>query len=85
MCSSIILQSKIRRVYFSCEDRKAGALINNYKLALNAKNMNKVNVYYGFKEQKFVKLIKNFLKIKDNYFITLHPISFLKYLFSQTT
>ncbi len=64
MCSSIILQSKIRRVYFSCEDRKAGALINNYKLALNAKNMNKVNVYYGFKEQKFVKLIKNFFKNK---------------------
>ena len=64
MCSSIILQSKIRRVYFSCEDRKTGALINNYKLALNAKYMNKVNVYYGFKEEKFAKLIKGFFKNK---------------------
>ena len=64
MCSSIILQSKIRRVYISCEDRKTGALINNYKLELNTKYMNKVNVYYGFKEQKFEKLIKNFFKNK---------------------
>ena len=62
-----------------------GALINNYKLAFNAKYMNKVNVYYGFKEQKFAKLFKIFSKIEDNYFIALHPISLLKYLFSQTT
>ena len=64
MCSSIILQSKIRRVYFSCEDKKTGALINTYKLALNTKHMNKVNVYYGFKEEKFSKLIKSFFKNK---------------------
>ena len=64
MCSSIILQSKIRRVYFSCEDKKVGALINNYKLAFNKKFINKINVYYGFKEEKFSKLIKNFFKNK---------------------
>ena len=43
---------------------KTGALINNYKLALNAKHMNKVDVYYGFKEEKFAKLIKNFFTNK---------------------
>tara|TARA_B100000963_G_scaffold354623_1_gene371462 strand:- start:38 stop:520 length:483 start_codon:yes stop_codon:yes gene_type:complete len=64
MCSSIILQSKLRRVYFSCEEKKTGALINNYKLALNTKNLSKIDVYYGFKEEKFSKLIKNFFKNK---------------------
>ena len=32
MCSSVIFQSKIRRVYFATDDKKNGALINNYKL-----------------------------------------------------
>ena len=32
MCSSIILQSKIARIYFAVEEKKMGALINNHKL-----------------------------------------------------
>tara|TARA_A100001015_G_scaffold299056_1_gene382618 strand:+ start:3455 stop:3937 length:483 start_codon:yes stop_codon:yes gene_type:complete len=64
MCSSIILQSKIRRVYFSCEEKKMGALINNHKLALSKNNRKKISVYYGFSESRFSKLIQSFFKEK---------------------
>ena len=64
MCSSTILQSKIRRVYFSCEDKKTGALVNNHKLAFDVKNQKKINVYYGFNEERFSKLLKRFFKKK---------------------
>ena len=37
MCSSIIFHSKIRRVYFSIEEKKMGATVNNFKLGLNSK------------------------------------------------
>tara|TARA_B100000963_G_scaffold357780_1_gene380785 strand:+ start:4496 stop:4978 length:483 start_codon:yes stop_codon:yes gene_type:complete len=64
MCSSIILQSKIRRIYFSCEDKKTGALINNHQLAFDVKNQKKISVYYGFREEKFSLLLKKFFKKK---------------------
>jgi len=60
MCSSIIIHSKIRRVYFALEEKKMGALVNNYKLALNNNISKKIKVYYGFSEEKFSKLLKNF-------------------------
>ncbi len=64
MCASVIYQSKIRRVYFALEDKKNGALINNYKLSFK-KNLNhKLDIYYGFEEKKFSELLKNFFKKK---------------------
>ena len=62
MCSSIILHAKIRRVYFALEEKKMGALVNNYKLAFNNDISKKIKVYYGFSEDKFSKLLKNFFK-----------------------
>tara|TARA_B100000575_G_scaffold269500_1_gene249222 strand:- start:1267 stop:1749 length:483 start_codon:yes stop_codon:yes gene_type:complete len=64
MCSATILKSKIRRVYFCCEEKKTGALINNQKLALDKKNSKKINVYYGFYESRFSKLLKTFFAKK---------------------
>ena len=62
MCSSVIFQSKIRRVYFATDDKKNGALISNYKLGLK-KNLNhRIDIYYGFQEEKFSKLLKKFFK-----------------------
>ena len=62
MCTAVIFQSKIRRVYFATDDKKNGALVNNYKLAFR-KNLNhKIDIYYGFQEEKFSKLLKNFFK-----------------------
>ena len=64
MCSSVIFQSKIRRVYFATDDKKNGALINNYKLGLK-KNLNhRIDIYYGFQEEKFSNLLKKFFKKK---------------------
>ena len=64
MCSSVIFASKIRRVYFAIEDKKIGAMVNNYKLALGKHINHKIDVYYGFCEKKFSKLISNFFKKK---------------------
>jgi len=64
MCSAVILQSKIRRIYFAIEEKKSGALINNHKLAFDLKTSKKIKVYYGFSEDKFSKLLKDFFKIK---------------------
>ena len=62
MCTAVIFHSKIRRVYFATDDKKNGALVNNYKLGLK-KNLNhKIDIYYGFQEEKFSKLLKNFFK-----------------------
>ena len=64
MCSSVIYQSKIRRVYFATDDKKNGALINNYKLGFK-KNLNhRIDIYYGFEEEKFSNLLKKFFKKK---------------------
>ena len=64
MCSSIILQSKISRIYFAVEEKKMGALVNNNKLAFDSKFGKKIKVYYGFSEDKFSSLLKNFFKKK---------------------
>lgn len=64
MCSSIILQSKISRIYFAVEEKKMGALINNNKLAFHSKFGKKIKVYYGFSEERFLSLLKSFFKNK---------------------
>ncbi|MBL6758209.1 MAG: nucleoside deaminase [Pelagibacteraceae bacterium] len=64
MCSSIIFHSKIRRVYFSIEEKKMGAMVNNFKLGLNSKFNCKTKIYYGFDEERFSKLLKDFFKGK---------------------
>lgn len=64
MCSSIIFHSKLRRVYFAVEEKKMGAMVNNLKLGLNSKLSYKTKIYYGFDEERFSKLLKDFFKDK---------------------
>lgn len=62
MCTSAISFSRIRRVYFCLEDKKSGGFINGPKL-IYSKNLHyKPKFYYGFKENIFLDLMKNFLK-----------------------
>lgn len=64
MCSSVILHSKIRRIYFAVEEKKMGALVNNNKLAFDSQVSKKIKVYYGFSEARFLSLLKDFFKRK---------------------
>lgn len=64
MCTSAISFSRIRRVYFCLEDKKSGGFINGPKL-IYSKNLHyKPKFYYGFKENIFLDLMKNFFKKK---------------------
>ncbi|NCU53561.1 MAG: nucleoside deaminase, partial [Candidatus Fonsibacter lacus] len=66
MCASAISFSRIRRVYFCLEDKKSGGFINGPKL-IYSKNLHyKPKFYYGFKENIFLDLMKNFFKKKRN-------------------
>ena len=64
MCTSAISISRIRRVYFCLEDKKSGGFINGPKLIYSKNLHHKPKFYYGFKENVFLNLMKNFFKKK---------------------
>jgi tRNA(Arg) A34 adenosine deaminase TadA len=66
MCTSAISLSRIRRVYFCLEDKKTGGFINGPKLIYSNNLHHKPKFYYGFKENIFLNLMKNFFKKKRN-------------------
>ena len=66
MCTSAISISRIRRVYFCLEDKKSGGFINGPKLIYSKNLHHKPKFYYGFKENFFLNLMKNFFKKKRN-------------------
>ena len=66
MCTSAISISRIRRVYFCLEDKKSGGFINGPKLIYSKNLHHKPKFYYGFKENIFLNLMKNFFKKKRN-------------------
>jgi tRNA(Arg) A34 adenosine deaminase TadA len=66
MCTSAISLSRIRRVYFCLEDKKSGGFINGPKLIYSNNLYHKPKFYYGFKENIFLNLMKNFFKKKRN-------------------
>ncbi len=66
MCTSAISVSRIRRVYFCLEDKKSGGFINGPKLIYSNNLHHKPKFYYGFKENIFLNLMKNFFKKKRN-------------------
>ena len=66
MCASAISISRIRRVYFCLEDKKSGGFINGPKLIYSNNLHHKPKFYYGFKENVFLNLMKNFFKKKRN-------------------
>ena len=66
MCTTAISLSRIRRVYFCLEDKKSGGFINGPKLIYSNNLHHKPKFYYGFKENIFLNLMKNFFKKKRN-------------------
>lgn len=60
MCSAVIINSRLRRLYFAAEDKKNGSFINNQKLAFDKNIKKKPKIYYGFFEDKFSKILKKF-------------------------
>ncbi len=62
MCASIIKQTRIRRLYYSAEDKKGGAVDNGVKILSNCKTKAKLEVYSGFSANKSEKLLKDFFK-----------------------
>ena len=66
MCASAISISRIRRVYFCLEDKKSGGFINGPKLIYSNNLHHKPKFYYGFKENIFSDLMKDFFKKKRN-------------------
>jgi tRNA(Arg) A34 adenosine deaminase TadA len=66
MCTSAISISRLRRVYFCLEDKKSGGFINGPKLIYSKNLHHKPKFYYGFKENVFLNLMKNFFKKKRN-------------------
>jgi len=66
MCTSAISLSRIRRVYFCLEDKKSGGFINGPKLIYSNNLHHKPKFYYGFKENIFLNLMKNFFEKKRN-------------------
>ena len=66
MCTSAISLSRIRRVYFCLEDKKSGGFINGPKLIYSNNLHHKPKFYYGFKENIFLNLMKNFFNKKRN-------------------
>ena len=62
MCASAIEQSRIKRLYFGCEDHKKGSVNNGAKI-FNQKSCNhNPEIYDGIKEQECSNLLKEFFK-----------------------
>ena len=60
MCASAIQNSRIKRLYFGCNDEKSGAVNSGAKI-FNQKNCNhKPEIYDGIRESECSLLIKNF-------------------------
>ena len=60
MCASAIQNTRIKRLYFGCNDEKSGAVNNGAKI-FNQKNCNhKPEIYDGIKESECSFLIKHF-------------------------
>lgn len=59
MCTGAIIQSRIKKIYFSTANEKFGELLNQVK---NKKN--KIDINMGLYEEKSVELLKKFFKNK---------------------
>ncbi len=62
MCAAAISTSKIKNVFFGCEDKKGGAIINGIQLYKNQKNLYIPNVIYQIQNNKSSLLLKEFFK-----------------------
>ncbi len=62
MCASIIKQTRIRRLYYSAEDKKGGAIDNGARIFSNCRSKSKFEIYSGFSVNKSERLLKEFFK-----------------------
>ena len=64
MCTGAIINSRIKNVYYACEDPKGGALVSNIKIN-KIKNLNHYpNVSRGTLNKECSNLLKDFFKNK---------------------
>ncbi len=67
MCSSAIEHSRLKRLYFGCEDFKSGSVRNGAKIFMNKNCHHIPEIYDGFYENECKELIKEFfLKIRQS-------------------
>jgi len=65
MCAGVIMQSRIKKVIFSAEDKKAGVVLNNFKV-FDEKNLPFKIEYNFIPDEKAVNILKEFFKEKRN-------------------
>lgn len=64
MCAAAISLARIRRLYFSVEDKKFGAVVSNIRYYESDMCHHKVEYYYGFHAESTAKLLKDFFLAK---------------------
>ena len=62
MCSGVILQTRIKRLYFGAEDKKMGSVENGLRVFYNQNLNHKVEIYHGFQEDKVKQIMSSFFK-----------------------
>ena len=62
MCAAAISHARIRRLYFGCDDPKAGAVENGVRLYGQPTCHHKPEVYSGLSEAKSAQLLRAFFK-----------------------
>tara|TARA_B100000575_G_C23118022_1_gene646562 strand:+ start:1761 stop:2219 length:459 start_codon:yes stop_codon:yes gene_type:complete len=65
MCAYAIAKTQIGRLYFGCEDKKGGGVINGPRM-LNFKNLKKIEFVSHCFNDKTTQLMQDFFKIKRN-------------------
>ena len=64
MCTGAIINSRIDKIYYACEDPKGGAISSNIKLQ-NIKNLNHYpEVELGLMKEECSQILKKFFKSK---------------------
>ena len=58
MCSGLIKQTRIRRLYYGAEDKKGGAIENGVRVFSD--NKTSIEIYSGFSANQSERLLKDF-------------------------
>lgn len=64
MCAGVILNSRIKKVYFGAYEPKSGAVLSNYKILFKSSLNHTADAEGGILEEECSKLLKDFFKSK---------------------
>lgn len=64
MCTGAILQARIKRLYYGCNEPKFGAHVSKYVLLANESYNHKIEVYDGYFNEESKELLGEFFKDK---------------------